>query len=115
MALTMFSPSSSSKTRNTPWVDGCCGPMLRTIVFAVPIAVSTVVIDLTYGLTFKKRANTLPLTLHRKIAAQWSPFELVGQKNATQVRVALETNREQIENLAFQPVGAPPDGHERID
>src|SRR5690606_37731658 len=25
------SPSSSSTSRSTPWVDGCCGPMLTTI------------------------------------------------------------------------------------
>src|SRR5215469_1002215 len=43
-AATTVSPSSSSKTRNTPWVDGCWGPILRTIVFVVPTAVSTVVI-----------------------------------------------------------------------
>src|SRR5207253_4514268 len=25
-----FSPSSLRITRSTPWVEGCCGPMLRT-------------------------------------------------------------------------------------
>jgi hypothetical protein len=48
----------------------------------VPIAVSTVVIDLTYGPTYKKHEKILPFTLHRKIAAQRGPFELVGQENA---------------------------------
>src|SRR5260370_39783419 len=43
VAFTTVSPSSSSKILSTPCVDGCCGPMLRTIVFAVPTAVSTVV------------------------------------------------------------------------
>src|ERR1035441_10705488 len=28
---TMFSPSNSSKRRSTPWVEGCCGPMLSTM------------------------------------------------------------------------------------
>src|SRR5882762_7558729 len=42
-AFTTVSPSSSSKMRSTPCVEGCCGPMLRTIVFAEPTAVSTVV------------------------------------------------------------------------
>src|SRR5207249_11144553 len=42
-AFTTVSPSNSSKILSTPCVDGCCGPILRTIVFAVPIAVSTVV------------------------------------------------------------------------
>src|SRR5260370_13453203 len=43
IAFTTVSPSSSSRIRSTPCVDGCCGPMLRTMVFAVPTAVSTVV------------------------------------------------------------------------
>src|SRR5580658_5457247 len=29
-----FSPSSRRITRNTPWVAGCCGPMLMTSSFA---------------------------------------------------------------------------------
>src|SRR6188474_2515541 len=32
LAETMTSPSSSSTSRNTPWVLGCCGPMLTVIV-----------------------------------------------------------------------------------
>src|SRR3954449_958479 len=43
-AFTTVSPSSSSRILKTPCVDGCCGPMFRTIVFAGPIAVSTVVV-----------------------------------------------------------------------
>src|ERR1700730_455381 len=56
----------------------------------------------------------LPLALHRKIAAQGSTFEVVGQENTAQVRVALKTNTEQVENLALQPVCALPDRHQRI-
>ena len=32
LGLNTISPSSSSTTRSTPCVEGCCGPMLRTIV-----------------------------------------------------------------------------------
>ena len=28
---TTVSPSSFNTTRNTPWVEGCCGPMLSVI------------------------------------------------------------------------------------
>src|SRR6185312_6638603 len=42
IAFRTVSPSSSNKMRSTPCVDGCCGPMLRTIVFVGPVAVSTV-------------------------------------------------------------------------
>src|SRR5688572_2352907 len=27
VVLTTISPSSTSSRRNTPWVDGCCGPI----------------------------------------------------------------------------------------
>src|SRR6478672_7232053 len=30
-ALTMRSPSTSIRSRRTPWVAGCCGPMLSTM------------------------------------------------------------------------------------
>ena len=30
-ASVTVSPSSSRISRSTPWVDGCCGPMLTTI------------------------------------------------------------------------------------
>ena len=32
LARSTVSPSSSIMIRSTPWVDGCCGPMLRIIV-----------------------------------------------------------------------------------
>ncbi len=31
LACTTVSPSISRMSRSTPWVDGCCGPMLRMI------------------------------------------------------------------------------------
>src|SRR3954452_16734232 len=34
------SPSSSSMSRNTPWVDGCCGPMLMIMVSSSDTSVS---------------------------------------------------------------------------
>ena len=36
LARTTVSPSSSIMIRSTPWVDGCCGPMLMTIVWDSP-------------------------------------------------------------------------------
>ncbi len=30
-ASVTVSPSSSRMSRRTPWVDGCCGPMLTTM------------------------------------------------------------------------------------
>ena len=32
LAWSTVSPSSSIMIRSTPWVDGCCGPMLMIVV-----------------------------------------------------------------------------------
>src|SRR5580698_7871337 len=42
-AFTTISPLSSRITRSTPCVDGCCGPMFKTIVSAAPVGVSTLI------------------------------------------------------------------------
>src|SRR5271166_1174090 len=110
MAVTTFSPSNSSSTRSTPCVDGCCGPMFRTIVLVVPIAVSTVVIGYNPRFGFE-----LTLSFHRKITAQRRSFEAVRQKNTSQIRMPFKTNAEEIKNLALQPVGARPNRNQGID
>src|SRR5271166_736060 len=107
-ALTTFSPSSSRSTRSTPCVDGCCGPMLRTIVFVVPTAVSTVVMG------SQSAERNLALALRRKITAERKTFKAIGQEDAAQIRMAGKLDAEEVKNLAFQPVGAGPDGFQRI-
>src|SRR5271157_2025831 len=142
-ALTTFSPSSSRSTRSTPWVEGCCGPMLRTIVLVVPSAVSTVVMgsqsakrnlvpfqpnrprnaNADPGQVASNRANghllhrvgtALAFALRRKIAAERRTFKALWQEDAAQVRVAGKLDAEEIKNLAFEPIGAGPDRLKRI-
>src|ERR1044072_2458810 len=38
MQETTSSPRSSTTSRSTPWVEGCCGPMLMTIRSSSPSA-----------------------------------------------------------------------------
>src|SRR5271157_4895432 len=102
-ALTTFSPSSSRSTRSTPWVEGCCGPMLRTIVLVVPTAVSTVVM----GAQSAKR--NLAFALCRKITEERKTFKAIGQEDVAQVRMTGKLDTKEVENLALQPVGAGPD------
>src|SRR6516164_7840167 len=59
-ARATVSPSSSSKTRSTPCVEGCCGPILRTIVLAAPVAVSTLCDARVVVIIFLVLADTLP-------------------------------------------------------
>src|SRR5271157_5054707 len=107
-ALTTFSPSSSRSTRSTPCVDGCCGPMLRTIVFVLPTAVSTVVMG------SQSAERNLAFAFRRKITAKRKSFKAIGQEYAAQVRMAGKLDTKEVENLALQPVGAGPDGFQRI-
>src|SRR5208283_4802586 len=101
-ALTTFSPSSSRSTRSTPWVEGCCGPMLRTIVLVLPSAVSTVVM----GSQSAKR--NLAFALRGKVTAERSAFKVLGKENASQVRVAVELDAKEVKDLAFEPISAGP-------
>src|SRR5450631_379257 len=110
-AVTTFSPSSSSSTLSTPCVEGCCGPMLRTMVFAVPTAVSTVVVVMVYIL----RAGSLALYFHREIPAKRSALKAVGQQNSPQIRVPFKVNAKQVKHFAFQPVRARPHWHQRVN
>src|SRR5208337_3463882 len=116
-ALTTFSPSSSRSTRSTPWVEGCCGPMLRAIVLVVPSAVSTVVMEsqsakrnlVPFQPNRPRNANAyavqvagnrpnehllhrvgtaLAFALRRKITAERRTFKTFGKEDAAQIRVA---------------------------
>src|SRR5208282_1991345 len=107
-ALTTFSPSSSRSTRSTPWVEGCCGPMLRTIVLVAPTAVSTVVME------SQSAERNLTFALRREITPERRTFKALGQEDAAQVRVASELDAKEVENLSLEPIGPGPDGLQRI-
>ena len=109
IAETTFSPSSSSSTRSTPCVEGCCGPIFRTIVFVLPTADSTV----CHG--SQSTSRNLTLALRREIPPQGSSFKTVGQKNAPQIRMSFKANSEEVENFSFHPVRTRPDRHKRFD
>src|SRR5579863_3139616 len=107
---TTVSPSISSSTRNTPCVDGCCGPMFRIMVRSWPG--SSTGVGVRWAI-FIQRAGTqqsgLAVALHRVIFAQGMAFPILWHQNAPQVRMARETNTEEIENFALKIVGAGPD------
>src|SRR3990172_86627 len=99
VALTTVSPSSSKITRSTPCVDGCCGPMLRTIVCAGPVAVWTVVVMIE-----SPRPARSAESLHRIILAHGMSFPGIGHQQPPQFRVALESHSKQIEDLPLVPI-----------
>src|ERR1019366_2495696 len=109
--LTMVSPFSSSNTRSTPCVDGCCGPIFRTIVCSGPMAVWTVVMAQARSVQDGRSAWTLRWIIFTERVA----FPVIRQEHAPQVGVPLKTYAKQVENLPFVPVGRRPDGHDGLD
>src|SRR5271166_4624519 len=97
-ALTTFSPSSSSSRRSTPCVDGCCGPMLRTMRCGPGLGGSsaTAVTD-TPGMAGSLILNPRPRD--GIILAQRVPFPIVRHHDAAQVRMVQEVDAEEVENL----------------
>src|ERR1700692_704498 len=109
-ALTIFSPSSSRRIRNTPCVDGCCGPMLRTMVCSRPVAVCTVVMAQVGSSPNYKSARAL----HGIILAERVAFPIFREQQAAQVGVPFKPNAEEVEDLAFVPIRRRPNGNDRL-
>src|SRR5690349_17633225 len=110
------SPSSSSSRRSTPWVDGCCGPMLRTMRRGPALGCSsaTTVAETPAGMDWSP-IKLNPPPRNRVVFAQRMAVPIVGHQNAAQVGVVQELNAEQVEDFTFVPVGGPPDGSDRLD
>src|SRR5216683_7620942 len=109
-ALTIISPSSSRSTRNTPCVEGCWGPMLRTMVFSRPVAVCTVVMAQVRSSQNRKSARAL----HGIILAERIAFPIVGQQHAPQIGVSFKPNAKEVKDFAFMPIRRRPNGYHRL-
>src|SRR5579864_8392662 len=99
-----FSPSSLRMTRNTPWVDGCCGPMLRTSSVesrkVAPGISSLAAVDLQILLH-----PALVLLQDGIIFAQRMPLPFFRQQDAPHVGMPGELDAEHVEDFALEPVG----------
>src|SRR5881409_2777741 len=113
LALTTVSPSSSSTTRSTPCVEGCCGPMFRVMV-----SVRTVFhllrrelleIRIGHGAIGRVVDERHLLIAERRILAQRPAFPGLGQQDARQIGMALEGDAIEVVRLALVPVGGRPD------
>src|SRR5258706_11388126 len=108
LAPTMVSPSSSSATRSTPWVEGCCGPMLRVIVSLRTELdlLGRELLELGGGLHPVGRVvgEGDLLVAERRVLAQRPAHPVLGQQDAGEVRVARELDAVEVERLALVPV-----------
>src|SRR6266852_3250740 len=107
----MTSPSRTSSRRSTPWVEGCCGPMLTVSSSRSPSAAPTegastsvTAVDLSgHGEVDGLRAERLGAP--QRVAAP-----IVGEHDAAQIGVALKVDAKEVEQFALVPVGAGDDG-----
>src|ERR1035438_6015498 len=109
-----FSPSSLRMTRNTPWVEGCCGPILRTSSVESKNVASGILMSLT---AFDIQVFLDPAVVLLKdtvVLAQRVALPFLRQQNPPHVRMAVELDTEHIEHLALQPVGGEVHPHGRL-
>src|SRR5436309_7601974 len=116
MASFITSPSARTTKRSTPCVEGCCGPMLRVMssVARPPSRVSrcTSTSNPARPISASRLQQALPrgrdaviLLGLDEVLAQWMPRPVLRHEDAAQVRVALEDDAEEVEDLALLPVG----------
>src|SRR5258705_13524832 len=118
LAPTMVSPSSSSATRSTPWVEGCCGPMLSVIVslrtrLDLP---GCQLLEPGRGLRAARRVvrEGHLFVAERGVLAQRPAHPVLGQQDAGEVGMAGELDAKEIEGFALVPVRSGPHaGHRR--
>ena len=125
-----ISPSSSSTSRSTPCVLGCCGPML-TVIVSVRMFRHRVRSSLVPGATADRvrcwRGTLLRVTcsgsdasrrladLHRIVLAQRIAFPVLRHQQPPQIGMAVEHDAEQVPDFALEPVGRRPDAADRRD
>src|SRR5262245_40932062 len=97
---TMFSPSRVSASLSTPCVDGCCGPMLISIIsvrnILAPRRASAASGSAQPDVLVRE-------SLERILLAQRVPLPVVGQQDAPQVGMARERDAEQVEHFSLVP------------
>src|SRR4029453_13472598 len=111
-ALSTVSPSSSSTTRSTPCVDGCCGPMLSVMV-SVRTELHLLRPELLeVGVRHRAARRVVRegdlLIPERRVLAQRPALPVLGEQDAREVRMAGEADAVEVVGLALVPVGGGP-------
>src|SRR4051812_19005421 len=120
-AFITVSPSSSMTTRSTPWVEGCCGPMFRTMCRPWPSptgAASAAGTDATRSSSAFMVLLVLIRVLipvDRVVLAQRVTVPVVGHQDAARIGMIPELDAEHVEGLPLVPIGGPPHAGDGID
>src|SRR5262245_48640116 len=110
------SPSVRSRSRSTPCVLGCWGPMLTSISSvrtsnSTTVGSSSCAIDIGYlveGIRHRgrlPRADPVVLLGELVVLAQWIANPILRAENADQVWVAHKVHAGQVVNLSLMPIG----------
>src|SRR3989442_3448978 len=112
LALSTVSPSSSSTTRSTPCVEGCCGPMLSVMVSVRTVfhllgreLLEVGVRRLAIGRVVGERHL---LVAERRILAQRPSHPFLGKEDAREIGMAGEDDAVEVVGLPLVPVGGGP-------
>src|SRR5438445_4507596 len=98
-----FSPSSFKITRSTPWVEGCCGPILRTNSVESRNVASGM--DLLAAFDVQVLLHPSIVLLNQAIFfSQRKALPLLWEQNAAHIGMAFKLNAEHVEYLALDPV-----------
>src|SRR3972149_9184484 len=96
----MRSPASFTRMRKTPWVEGCCGPMLTTngsVLIGTELASPLLRVFLREAL----EAGPEAAGQRHEVLAQRVAREAFPEEQALQGGVAGETNAQQVVGLAL--------------
>src|ERR1700736_6462578 len=94
---TTISPSSTSSSRSTPCVDGCCGPMLIVISSRSSAAGTELVVRSVSAIHLSGYREIDGLAAERLGASERVALPVVGQHDPLQIRVALKLDTKQVE------------------
>src|SRR5262245_50301880 len=104
LALSTVSPSSSSTTRSTPCVEGCCGPMFRVMVSVRTVfhlfrgqLLEIGIRLLAIGRVVSERHF---LVTERRVLAQRPADPLLGEQDALQIGMTGEHDAVEVVGLA---------------
>src|SRR5262245_25641391 len=107
----MISPSVWRMKRITPWVLGCCGPMLSSISCVCSVAMAPLV-PLPLEVVVPGVVDAAVVRREDVVLAQRVPLPVLREQQAAEIGMAVEADAEEIEGLALEPVRPAPDrGH----
>src|SRR3990170_1412421 len=99
-ASVMRSPSSVTRMRKTPWVEGCCGPMLTTngsVLIGTELSPPMLRVLLREALEARLEAARQG----HEVLAQGMALKAFPKEQPLQVGMAGETNAQQVVGLAL--------------